>query len=211
VADGVAPLAEAGRTAHGADFDGVSGAGRQAVDRNGAGVGADAAALPLAEHVAGAEDGKPGFIGAGIGNGLDPGQQLTGRAVGEVDDGGRLQGLLGVGGAGGLETGGVQRRQIIVALGLDVEGQLAQGSHQHGPGIVLGRGGGGTALFHVSQRITKRLPLRLHIRQRNRRCRNGGVTGHVGEHGFRELIQRGIRGAGKIEPHPELLIHFRTS
>ena len=67
-ADGIAPVAVTGGSADGADFDDVRRAGRQAGEDDCPGVGEHAAALPRAGCAAGTDEGKPGFISAGIGS-----------------------------------------------------------------------------------------------------------------------------------------------
>ena len=198
VGDGVAPIAVTGGAADGADFNDVGGAGRQAGERQIAGAGEQAAVLPRAGRAAGADDGIPDFIRMGIGDGLDAGDQLTGVAIDQVLNDRLRQRGLGVVGAGGLIPAGEQRGQIIVALGLDIEGVLPEGIHQHGPHIVLGGSRGRAALGLRGDGVVECGRLRRHQRQSHGRIGKREVPSHVGTHRPGKLIKGGVGVADKV-------------
>ena len=120
VAGGVAPVAVAGAAADGADLNDVTGAGGQAVERQRAGTGDQAAALPWADRTVGANRSIPEFIALGVGDGLaELHQQLAGMAVAKAQDEWRGQRRLGMAGLDCREPAGEQCGEIAGAVVLD--------------------------------------------------------------------------------------------
>ena len=107
MAGDVAPVALAGAAADGADLDIICRAGGQAIERQRAGIGVQAAILPWAGCAISADHGIPKFVALGVGNGLaELYQQLAGIAVEKAEDEGRGQMCLDAAGAGGRESAG---------------------------------------------------------------------------------------------------------
>ena len=126
MADGVAPVAVVGGAADGAHVNAVRGTGRQTAEKHPAGPRKQAAFLPGARRTVRSDRRLLQFVRPGVKHLLHVYRKLPGVAV--IDDGdGRLrQGRRCADSGGGLEPAGKQRREIVVAVALNVTGELAQ-------------------------------------------------------------------------------------
>ena len=130
VADRVAPVAVAGGAADGAHVNGISGTGRQTAEKHRPGPRKQAAGLPGATDTVRSDRRLLQFVRPGVKHLLHVYRKLPGVAVIDDRDGRLRQWQLCTDGRGGLEPAREQRGKIVVAVALNVTGELAQKRNQ---------------------------------------------------------------------------------